>query len=146
MKWNWGTGIVIAISSFMGFILFLVITMSTSQRYDHDMVTEHYYAKEMVYQQEINAQQNTHDLVDKVTSNRSTNGWELTFPASMDPTKIKGNVYLYRPSNARLDFALPITEATLIIPKDKLIEGRWDVNVEWTYENKNYQFKESINY
>ena len=40
MKFNWGTGIVIAIMAFMGFILYFVITMSTNNSYSHDLVTE----------------------------------------------------------------------------------------------------------
>ena len=56
MKWNWGTGIVIGMLSFMSFILYLVITMSTDKNYSHDLVTDDYYAKEMVYQNEINAE------------------------------------------------------------------------------------------
>ena len=50
MKWNWGTGLVVAMALFIGFILYMVITMSTDKKFSFDLVTEEYYAKEMVYQ------------------------------------------------------------------------------------------------
>ena len=34
--------------------------MSTNKKYSHDLVTEDYYAKEMAYQNEIDAESNTH--------------------------------------------------------------------------------------
>ena len=39
MKLNWGTGIVLAIVAFIGFIMYFVITMSTDTAYSHDLVT-----------------------------------------------------------------------------------------------------------
>ena len=53
MKINWGTGIVLAIIAFIGFILFFVIKMSTDDRANHDLVTEEYYKAELGYQKEI---------------------------------------------------------------------------------------------
>ena len=58
MKINWGTGIVIGMVLFISFIMFMVITMITDENYDHEMVTESYYEKGMVYQQEIDAETN----------------------------------------------------------------------------------------
>ena len=55
MKINWGTGIVIAIVAFIGFILYFVITMSTDKTYSYDLVTDKYYQQELKYQQEIDA-------------------------------------------------------------------------------------------
>ena len=51
MKLNWGTGIVIAIIAFMSFILYFVISMSTGNNYNHDLVSEEYYQKELKFQE-----------------------------------------------------------------------------------------------
>jgi len=32
----------------------------------------------------------------------------------------------------------------LLIPKDKLVKGRWDVNMEWQYNGTKYLTKEVI--
>ena len=47
MKFNWGTGIVIAIISFISFILYFVITMTADKKYSHDLVTQKYYQQEL---------------------------------------------------------------------------------------------------
>ena len=67
MKINWGTGIVIGMTLFIGFIMYMVITMMTDKNYDHDLVTEAYYAKDLAYQQEIDAEKNANALSSKIT-------------------------------------------------------------------------------
>jgi hypothetical protein len=56
-------------------------------------------------------------------------------------------VSLYRPSNKKLDFEIPISLSdvtTLLIPKKSLAGGRWDINMEWQYEGKLYLSKKII--
>jgi len=148
MKWNWGTGIVVVILAFMSFILFLVIKMTTNKDFDHDLVTEEYYAKEMLYQTEIDAETNTNNLSEKIISKKTEEGWFLVFPKELDPSKIKGNVFLYRPSNQKLDFSIPLnlTSSSILIPKNKMLEGRWNITIDWTYEDTPYLYKEQISY
>jgi nitrogen fixation protein FixH len=148
MKWNWGTGIVIVMACFISFILYFVIRMSTEEAYSHDLVTEEYYAKEMVYQQEIDAETNTNNLKTKIGSTKDSNGWMLTFPNELDPTKINGKVFLYRPSNQKLDFEIPLelSSPDLLIPDKNLIDGRWNITIDWTYEGKSFMYKEEIVY
>jgi len=148
MKWNWGTGIVVGMLSFMSFILYLVITMSTSKNYSHDLVTDEYYAKEMVYQKEIDAETNTNNLSKKIISKKVDNGWLIRFPETMKPEDIVGNVFLYRPSNAKLDFEFKIELSgnNLLITEANLIAGRWNIILDWTYKGKPYMYKENILY
>lgn len=148
MKWNWGTGIVIGMMSFIAFILYMVITMSTDSRYSHDLVTEEYYAKEMAYQDEIDAETNTNNLTEKVISKRVQKGWKISFPVAFTPHKIKGNVFLYRPSNQKLDFeiSLDLSSPDLLIPDNNLIDGRWNIIINWQYDGKSFMYKEEISY
>ncbi|WP_010520770.1 FixH family protein [Aquimarina agarivorans] len=148
MKFNWGTGIVIGIALFMSFILFFVIKMSTNKQYSHDLVTEEYYAKEMAYQTEIDAETNTNNLVESIKGKRVSEGWLINFPSSVNTKKIKGKVFLYRPSNKKLDFDLPIvfSGSNLLIPENNLIDGRWNITIDWTYEGKPYLYKKEIMY
>ena len=46
MKFNWGTGIVIAFALFMTFILSYVFKVQSNDKYDHELVVEDYYKKE----------------------------------------------------------------------------------------------------
>lgn len=148
MKWNWGTGIVLVMVGFIAFILYFVITMSTDEAYSHDLVTEEYYAKEMAYQDEIDAETNTNNLAERFKSKKVADGWLLTFPDELTPEKIKGNVFLYRPSNQRLDFEIPmeLSSSDLLIPDKRLIDGRWNIIIDWTYDGKSFMYKEEISY
>ncbi len=148
MKWNWGKGLVVAMVAFMSFILYMVITMSTNKKYSHDLVTESYYAKEMAYQTEIDAETNTYDLKEKIVGTKTNEGWLLSFPSELDPAKLTGKVFLYRPSNQQLDFDFPLvlSRSNLLIPDKHLIDGRWNITIEFEYENTSYLYKKSIVY
>ena len=89
MKWNWGTGIVFVMLGFISFILYFVITMSTDEKFSHDLVTEDYYAKEIAYQNEIDAETNTQNLIEKIESKKVPTGWLIVFPTEFDTSKIK---------------------------------------------------------
>ncbi|QVY65068.1 FixH family protein [Polaribacter sp. Q13] len=148
MKFNWGTGIVIAIVAFMSFILYMVITMSTDKTYSYDLVTEKYYQEELGFQDEINAEKNALELKDKITIQRSEEGLKITFPEEFSPEKIKGKVFLYRPSNKQLDFEIPISISNtyLLVPEKRLLDGRWNINLSFKYNNKEYLIKKEIQY
>jgi len=147
MKLNWGTSIVIAFIAFISFILFFVVRMSTDYRANHDLVTEDYYKATLDYQDEINAEQNANASA-PLQLEKSSDGVLLTFPENLNPERVKGTVSLYRPSNKSLDFDLPInlSNAQLLIPDERLLDGRWNIKVAYEYESEMYLHKESIVY
>ncbi|MCF4101403.1 FixH family protein [Gillisia sp. M10.2A] len=148
MKINWGYALVLVMISFMGFILFFVVKISTDKNLDHDLVTEEYYKKEMKLQDDIDAQQNTANMAVQIKGQSSELGYILIFPKSMENVAIKGEITLYRPSNKKLDFSLPLvlTNSQIVIPNEQLLEGRWNITVDWEYQGKKYRYQESIVY
>ncbi|OEJ99120.1 cytochrome C oxidase Cbb3 [Flavivirga aquatica] len=148
MKWNWGKSLVVGMLAFMSFIMYFVITMSTDKKYKHDLVTEEYYAKEMAYQTEIDAETNTYNLKERIENRKTQEGWLITFPKELETSKIKGRVFLYRPSNQKLDFDLPIvlSGSNLLVPDNKMVGGRWNITIEFKYNEENYLYKKSIIY
>ncbi|KOP36574.1 cytochrome C oxidase Cbb3 [Flavobacterium sp. WLB] len=146
MKINWGTGIVIAFALFMTFILYFVFEVQSNSKYDNDLVVEEYYKHDTHFQEEMARIQNAHDLQHKPSVKFEEDGVKVTFPATFESDKIKGNILLYRPSNKKFDFntEIVLTNSSLLIPHKKLIKGRWDVNMEWQYEGKKYLTKEVI--
>ena len=147
MKFNWGTGIVIAIIGFMSFIMYFVITMSTDNTYSYDLVTDKYYQQELKYQDEIDATKNAQKLKENIKVVRVEEGLQLKFPSGFTPKEIKGKVFLYRPSNKQLDFEIPISLSNtyLLVPEKRLLDGRWNIIVTWSYKNKDYLFKKELN-
>ena len=147
MKINWGTGIVIAIIGFVSFIMYFVVTMSTDSSYSHDLVTDKYYQQELNYQQNIDATKNALELKENIKIEQSVGGLIVHFPKGLDYSKIKGKVFLYRPSNKQLDFEMPISISNkyLLVPEKRLVDGRWNISVKWSYNNKEYLFKKELN-
>lgn len=147
VKMNWGTSIVIAFALFMTFILYFVFKVQSDSQYDHEMVTEEYYKKELNFQGQLDKQQNANNLIEGIAIESNENGLQIAFPKDFDFKKIKGKVSLYRPSNQKLDFEIPISlsSSNLLIPKTNLVDGRWDISIEWEYEGKEYLNKKEIN-
>ncbi|AXG75194.1 cytochrome C oxidase Cbb3 [Flavobacterium arcticum] len=141
MKINWGTGIVIAFTLFISFILFFVIKVQTDNQYDNELVVEDYYKQERILQAKLDREQNAADLNDRVTVAQDDEFIKINFPEAFDASKITGKVSLYRPSNQKLDFEIPISISVpyLLIPKSDMAGGRWDIAIEWQYSNVGYQ-------
>ncbi len=148
MKINWGTAIFIAVICFIGFIMYFVVRMSTNDKYDHDLVTEEYYQEELKYQEEIDKEKNAKTLEANITWGKTKEGIIIKFPKNLDKKNIEGTVFLYRPSNKQLDFETPISLSNhhLLIPDNRLLDGRWNIKIDWKYNNNSYLFKEEINY
>lgn len=148
MKLNWGTAIVLAFIGFISFILFFVIRMSTDYRANHDLVTEDYYRAELGYQQELDDQNNASRNNVELTIAQTVDGILVSFPSQLNPSEISGTISLYRPSNKKLDAALELnlSDNKMLIPKERLLQGRWDIKVAWDYQGESYLTKEKLVY
>lgn len=146
MKINWGTGIVIGMSLFVSFILYLVINMLTDDKFNHDLVTEEYYKKELLYQQEIDAETRGRKLSENISDHRTKNGWLIEFPENIDPAQISGTLRFYRPSSEKLDFDMPLNlkDNQIFISEEQLVKGRWNIYVDWAYGGETYLYKNEI--
>lgn len=148
IKINWGTSIVLAIISFMTFILYLVITMTTSSEFNHDLVIEDYYKQELKFQDQMARETNSQSLVKDIEIEKTEDGMLINFPPGLNPATIAGNIMLYRPSNKEQDFSIPIEikDLQVIIPASLLEPGRWNIIIDWSYENEKYYFKKEFTF
>ncbi|EIJ38813.1 FixH family protein [Galbibacter orientalis] len=146
MKFNWGTGIIIAFVLFISFIMYFVIKMNTNKIYDHDLVTKDYYKKELEYQSKINKAQKAKEKGFQLNVENIAEGLLITFPSEINVEEVTGEVFLYRPSNKKLDFntILKLTNSTFLIPEEKLPSGRWNIEVDWSYHNEGFYYKKEL--
>ena len=146
MKINWGTGIIIAFALFITFIMYFVFKVQTNVKYQNELVVEDYYKHDETFGTEMEESQNAEDLSNRVSIKETENGILVIFPKNFDFQKIGGKVSLYRPSNKKLDFEIPISLSTsnLLIPKSSLVGGLWDISVAWKYNSKDFMSKQSI--
>ncbi len=149
MKLNWGTWMVLVLVAFISFIMYFVVTMLTNKDYDQDLVVEDYYKAELHYQEEIDAEENALALKENVQVLNKNGTWTVLLPEAINLDEIDGAVHLYRPSNKILDFEIPLAALDsheITIPSEKLLSGRWNIMVNWTYRNEEYLFKKEINH
>jgi hypothetical protein len=148
MKFNWGTGIVLAFIGFISFIMYFIIAMNTNKKYEHDLVTEDYYKAELNYQNEINKEQNAKSLEENISWKKTEAGILIEFPEALNAQNITGKVFLYRPSNKQLDFetTISLSNHNLLIPDKSLLGGRWNIKVDWQYQGNSYLYKKEIFY
>jgi hypothetical protein len=146
MKINWGTGIVIAFALFISFILYFVIKVQTNSKYDNELVVEEYYKHDTHFEDEMTKVQNAQNLSQKPIVESGLDGIKIVFPETFVPKRINGKVSLYRASNKKLDFEMPISQSDsyLLVPKTKLLGGLWGVTIEWKYDGKEYILKDKV--
>ncbi|MCO6487012.1 MAG: FixH family protein [Phaeodactylibacter sp.] len=144
MKFNWGTGIAVFYSFF---VLVLVFAVYRSTQYDNSLVSDHYYADDLAYQQHynklVNAQQLEEDL--KIWNKIQKREVELHFPAEFK--EVAGEIYFFCPSDKQSDFRLPVQagdDHVQRIPTEGLRPGRWKVKVNWKAGGKEFYKEESI--
>ncbi|PCH78524.1 MAG: cytochrome C oxidase Cbb3 [Flavobacteriaceae bacterium] len=144
----WPLGIVVALASFMIFILSFLYKATFVAKYDHHLVSEEYYKDELKYQGEINKLENAAALEMGITLTRSSEGVLVHFPENMNGEKIKGTVYFIRLADENFDFqkTIALKNTTLLIQDEKLLDGRWNVKIDWSYEGTLYLFKDKFNY
>ncbi len=148
-KISWPTGIIISIAAFVIFILSFVYKVTFLPQYDHHLVSDDYYKDELNYQQEIDKLNKAAELKQNIILKKVDLGLLISFPSEFEASKIKGTIAFQRLSNDKIDFQLPIDLETndLLIADEKLVDGRWNIKIEWTVNNNNtYLFKEKIMY
>jgi len=131
---NWGNKITIVFISFV----ILVITMVTiSMKQDFYLVEENYYEEEIAYQSKMEEIKNGQNWQGKIHTIQNGNIVSLSFE---DADKVTGKISFIRPSDANLDFFIPLTEEANI-PVEKFEVGNWKVAYEWEKDGVKY-FKE----
>ncbi|AMQ56365.1 FixH family protein [Algoriphagus sanaruensis] len=138
---NWGKGILVTIILFVAFIMTLVV-ISVKQD-DIHLVTENYYEKEIKYQEQIEREKSAAQL------NREV----LLFDAASKvilldlPIGAKGELQLFRPSDARLDQLLPLEikdSGKTSISLNQLKPGYWRVKLTWVEDGVEYYEESKI--
>lgn len=145
LKFSWGTGIVIAMLSFMIFILSFVYKAVALDEYQHELVSEDYYKDELHYQEEIDKLNKAGKLNQDILVRNSDQGVYISFPKAIDASSIKGEITFQRLSNEKLDFTEPIRLSghEQLIPAEKLVSGKWIIKIDWKTGNDEYLFKDS---
>lgn len=143
MKFNWGTGITIFFLSFVVLMLFMAYKCFQT---DFDLVTEDYYAKELVYQETIKKLNNEKNLDISFFIKKSENGVSIEFPKDQAIAGITGTVQFFRSSDKELDKYFQLAnnpEGTYFFKAENFQKGIYKVLVDWQSGETSY-YKEEV--
>jgi nitrogen fixation protein FixH len=129
--WQWPVGIIVAYLIFMGGTLGFVFNTFTVK---NDLVTDNYYEKTLVFHEQIQAESNALSLQNPLRWEMASASITLFYPAELLDAGIQGQIVMYRPSDASLDFSVPVrfdSEGTQVLQLDHLQRGVWKMEVSW---------------
>lgn len=142
-KFNWGTGIAVFYITFVIVMLTFVFWTTGNNR---DLVTEDYYAEELVYQKTIDNKARANELVGEVSISSRIGRIDLKLPEGMNNKFIKGELFLYRQDDKRKDtkFQFEGSRLDFSFNSEKIVTGRWKAKLSWAAEGKDYYFEDNI--
>ncbi len=134
---NWGNRIVVVFSLFVVLIITLV-TISFNQ--EVNLVEANYYEEEIAYEAHMGKMSNAQKWESAIDIEQQEENLHLYFEGAGE---VKGIIHMFRPSDARMDFKLPLAKNNLI-PLEKLEKGVWQVGLSWEKEGKMYHQEERV--
>ncbi|GAA4441164.1 hypothetical protein GCM10023091_26020 [Ravibacter arvi] len=120
-------------------MIIALVGLSVSQKID--LVSDDYYAMELVHQQKIDKIARAAALPEGVTWKVENEYLEVVFPASFKQKVVTGKIMLYCPSDNRKDLSLPLKldgEMTQRIPRSTIRSGRYHLQVDWVANDAAY--------
>jgi len=132
---------VLAITFIVSFIVWAV-----QQR--EDLVSNDYYEREVRYQSHLDSLNRSTDLATQVivTFDPLAQSIVITLPADK-AIAARGNIHLYRPSDARLDRELPLalnSQGIQRLDSRSLAGGLWKVRVTWNAAGQDYYVDQPV--
>lgn len=145
-KFNWGTGIFLAVT------IFVIATLSVVSyliSLDFYLVSSDHYEQGVEYQETIDGQQRVKNLENPVLVlfDEPNVSIKITFPKELRSDSLSGSVTFYRPNDSELDrkYKLQIDEdGRQTIPVSDFEKGRWKLTLEWKQDSLIYIDEKNI--
>ena len=130
-RWLWGIILVIVV-----FVMVLVLVAVFAFQQDVNMVTDHYYEKDLNFEKHQERLRRTRalDQQPRVEYMAEEKLLRVAFPVGLLSAGASGAVHIYRPSDAQQDrhFDLALEGDTLqVIPVRSLSKGLWRTRLSW---------------
>lgn len=139
MHMNWGKGIAIALALFMGFIIYLAVTLMTT---NVDLETEDYYIRELSYEDEINAVKNAQEG-DPVKLELKEEHIVVQVPQGESYKDVQ--IQFKRPDNDKLDKTFDIKGTKMMaLDRSMFVTGEYKVEISYLNGDKPCLIKDKI--
>ena len=144
MKFSWGQGIFLVMT---GFAVMMASFLYRAYHAQEDLVTENYYEQEIRYQQQIDKQDNVRRLNGAPSLDLIGNELIVSFPDVFKGERIRGELYLQRPSDARADdrIAFDLEKGDRFhVPVADRMKGLYKVQLEWSAGEESFLANDRI--
>lgn len=144
IKFNWGTGIVLALAVMIGGMITLV---SIALRQDYDLVESDYYEKSVDYQKHIDKVKNAATLDQQIRIDQTADSLKLIFPKLSPIQDYSGEIQFYSPIEASRDRVLKVKlndDYSQQVDFKGLKNGRYTVKIDWTMGKTGYYQEQEI--
>ena len=140
-KFTWAHGLMIALGSFMIFILSLIFFSGNMG----EMVEENYYEKTVHYQDDIDAAQRVKTLDKKPEIIEQANGFLIRFYDQPE----SGEIWFLRSNNSEEDIKQSLklnSRNEQLVHAEDLNAGEYEVSIRWKQNGQNYLLKQTVNW
>ena len=126
---------------------FMIGMLVLSTKYDHELVTEDYYAKELAYQEKIDAGENLAKSTFDVEVKRVDGKLKLLFDQLPSGHDLSGEVKFYKPDNEAMDQTYPIelqdgSQEMELMSEGKF--GRYKIQVSFELDGKQFYKEQEL--
>jgi hypothetical protein len=142
---NWGYKITIVIATFIVAMLSMVFIAS---KQTNDMIDSNYYAKELAYQQIIDAVNNTKPYLADLSIEQNKEVVTLKLPTEItNLVEANAKIELIKVDDKSKDTTIPLmlNNSKQIISKSNLHAGVYLIRISWKNSGVAYYHKQNIN-
>lgn len=112
-----------------------------------DLVTDNYYEKTLVYQNQIDEAERTKEINKEIELEYLNNQLKFTFPVSVIGNMKDGEIYFYRPSDSNKDFKTTFQlneNGESLLDASKIQKGYWKVQLKWMMSGESYSVERTV--
>lgn len=139
-KFNWGTGIFLAVT------LFVIATLSVVSyliSLDFYLVSNDHYEEGVEYQQTIDGRERADQLDEKVVMlfDEEKVALNLIFPSDMINESLSGELIFYRPNDSNMDKKILLKlddNRSQSVPMGTFEKGKWKMTLTWKVDSLEY--------
>lgn len=121
-----------------------MVYKATQEKFD--LVTPNYYDAELKFQNVIDDKQRVDELSAPPKITHSVNTVNIQLPGEFLNKDVKGELHLYRPSDASKDVvkSFAINKSFIEIPLNKELSGAYEVKLSWEADGKTFYNEQRI--
>jgi nitrogen fixation protein FixH len=137
------------IAWFALFISAMAAWMTVAMRQQMDLVRSDYYEEEVRFQRQLDRLNRTAPIRNEISirHDRALSVVTLRLPNAHLSPQPSGRIHFYRPSDAALDFEIPLAvdaAGLQCIGTQALRGGLWKIRAQWNTAGHDYFFEEGI--